>query len=173
MEKARLYTILGLFAGAMLSRLVPHPANWTAVGAFAIWSGFLFRDRWTAIAAPLVALLLTDLILGTHATMPWTFASCVLITLIARGLKVHASAGRLLSMSLMASVIYFFVTNFGTWYSTPFYAQTFDGLILCFELAIPFFSAQVVGDLVYVGVFSAVVYMAKISEPVTTPTKAS
>lgn len=165
MTKAQLYSVLGLFLGAILSRLVPHPANWTAVGAFAIWSGFLFRDRWVAIVAPLVVLFLTDLILQTHPTMPWTFAACVLITVLARRLKVHTNGPRLLSASLVASVLFFAISNFGVWVSTPFYARTWEGLVNCFVAAVPFFSAQIVGDLIYCAIFAAVIHMAKISEP--------
>ncbi len=166
MSKVRIMTILALLIGAALSRLVPHPANWTAIGALAVWSGFLFRDKWAALAAPLVVLLVTDFILQTHVTMPWTFAACALITVLSRSGKVYRHGGRLLSASLMASVLFFFITNFGVWVSTGFYAHTWDGFVRCFEIAVPFFSAQVVGDLVYVAVFAAVIHMAKISEPV-------
>lgn len=165
--------VLGLFAGAMLSRLVPHPSNWTAVGAFAIWSGFLFRDRWMAIAAPLVVLLVTDLILQAHPTMPWTFAACATITILARGFRVHKSGVRLLSASLVGSGLFFAISNFGVWYSTDFYAHTWPGLVSCFVAAVPFFSAQVVGDLIYCAIFAGVVHMAKLSESVPVTSRIS
>ena len=53
-------TWIGLAAAA---RLLPHPPNVTPVAAMALFAGCYLPDRRWAYAAPLLAMLLTDLVL--------------------------------------------------------------------------------------------------------------
>lgn len=171
MGRTRIFIILGLLVAAVVSRLIPHPSNWTAVGALAIWSGYLFRDRFSVILAPLVVLLVTDLILRTHVTMPWTFGAYALIALLSRELNLQKNGGRLLGASLMTSVLFFTISNFGVWASTGFYSHTWEGLVTCFTMALPFLSAQVVGDLVYTAVFTGVIYATQMAAATPVPVR--
>ena len=41
---------------AAVLRILPHPWNFTPIGAMAIFSGSLFRNRWVAFLFPLAAL---------------------------------------------------------------------------------------------------------------------
>jgi hypothetical protein len=49
-------------------------------------------------------------------------------------------------------VLFFVVTNFGTWLLSGMYPMTASGLTACFVAAIPFFQNTVAGDLFYSGV---------------------
>ncbi len=67
---ARILVLLSAIAAAAALRLVPHPPNFTPVGAMALFSGaYLGRRGLIAFAAPLGALLLSDAILGFYAGM--------------------------------------------------------------------------------------------------------
>ena len=46
---------------------------------------------------------------------------------------------------LLSSMIFFIVSNFGVWVLG--YPHTFDGLMLCYTMAIPFFGYSIIGDL--------------------------
>ena len=54
-----LFIILGV-----LSRLIPHPANFTPILAIALFGG-TYLNKKTALWVPLVALIISDLFLGT------------------------------------------------------------------------------------------------------------
>ena len=66
---ARLTVLLSAIVAAAALRLVPHPPNFTPIGAMALFSGAYFGRRWLAFAAPLGALLLSDAVLGFYAGM--------------------------------------------------------------------------------------------------------
>ncbi len=62
---ARILVILIAIVAAAALRLVPHPPNFTPIGAMALFSGAMLGRRGIiALAAPLGALLLSDLALG-------------------------------------------------------------------------------------------------------------
>jgi hypothetical protein len=54
--------------------------------------------------------------------------------------------------SLLGSILFFFITNFGVW-AGGFYGYTAGGLSKCYVMAIPFFKGTIMGDLFYNLVF--------------------
>ena len=54
----------GMIVLAALSRLLPHPPNFSPVEAIALFGGAYFANRWAAVWVPLVAMFLSDLALG-------------------------------------------------------------------------------------------------------------
>jgi len=148
---SRLLAILTAVLIAAALRLVPHPPNFTPIGAMALFSGAYLADRRLAFAAPLAALLLSDAVLGFHSGMPFVYGSVALIVLIGwLGLK-RVTSFRVVGAALASSVLFFVVTNFGTWALSGMYPLTPAGLAACYVAAIPFFQSTVVGDLVYSG----------------------
>jgi hypothetical protein len=147
---SRLGIIVGLIVAAAAARLIPHPPNFTPVGAMALFAGATLADRRWAMLMPLAALFLSDLVLGSHSTLLFVYGAFVLITLLGRTLMNHRrSPLRIGGASLAASVLFFTVTNFGSWISYDWYAATPEGLLACYTAAIPFFGNTVAGDLVY------------------------
>ncbi len=138
--------ILILFAA--FSRLIPHPANFTPIAAIALFSG-VYLDKKYFLITPVIAMLLSDIFLGFHSTMIWVYGSFAVIALIGLWLKSHKSVGYIFGTTLVSSIIFFIITNFGMW-ATGYYGLTFNGLIECYTMAIPFFKNSVAGDLVYV-----------------------
>lgn len=51
--------------------------------------------------------------------------------------------------AISSSIIFFMVTNFGFWLSGLAHPVNFDGLLLCYRDAIPFFRGTFYGDLIY------------------------
>ncbi len=64
MQIQRSTVLTGLIFAAAMSRLVPHAPNFTAVGAIALFGGATFEKRWCAVTVPLVAMVISDLLLG-------------------------------------------------------------------------------------------------------------
>jgi hypothetical protein len=148
---ARLTVLLSAIVAAAAMRLVPHPPNFTPIGAMALFSGAYLGRRWLAFAAPLGALLLSDLVLGFYAGMWVQYLAVALVVLIAWGALKRISLLRVVGAALASSIAFFLVTNFGTWALSGMYPLTPSGLAACYIAAIPFFQNTVAGDLFYSG----------------------
>ena len=149
---------LSLIALAVVLRVLPHPANFAPIAAVAIFGGAVLPRRF-AVWVPLLAMVVSDTIIGYYPTMPITWACYVLIALassvyLRRGGFVKGAA-----LTLSASIFFFVVTNFAVWAFDGMYAHTWQGLAQCYYMALPFFRNTLLSDASYtVGLF--VVYMA-------------
>ncbi|MGZ7079869.1 MAG: DUF6580 family putative transport protein [Thermoanaerobaculia bacterium] len=146
--KARLLlaTSLVLFATAL--RVVPHPWNFTPVGAVALFSGACFdRKRWSFVI-PLLAMFLGDAVIGFHSLMPVIYAAfaatVVMGILIKRVTPAAVAAGAVASATL-----FYIVTNSAMWTISTMYPRTLAGLAACYVAGIPFYGTMVFADLVY------------------------
>ena len=150
---ARILTLLAAILAAAALRLVPHPPNFTPIGAMALFSGaYLGRRGAVALVAPLGALFLSDLVLGFYRGMPTVYFSVALIVIIGWMALKRVSPIRVGGAAIASSVLFFVLTNFGTWLSSGFYPRTLAGLEACYIAAIPFFQNTVAGDLFYAAV---------------------
>jgi hypothetical protein len=142
-----------LVLAAAFFRILPHPANVTPIAAMAL-AGGVYLDRRFALVLPLVALVLSDLVIGFHATIPYVYGSFLAIGLVGLWLRSHKSFWWVAGGTLAGSVLFFIVTNFGVWVSAgeAAYPQTWAGLMACYVAALPFFRNTVLGDLASVGV---------------------
>jgi hypothetical protein len=151
-KHARILAIISAIVIAAAMRLVPHPPNFTPIGAMALFSGaYLGRKDAIALVAPLAALLLSDLVLGFYHGMLTVYFSVALIAVIGAVALKQRSPIRIGGAALASSVLFFILTNFGMWLSSGFYPRTTAGLEACFIAAIPFFQNTVAGDLFYAG----------------------
>jgi len=140
-----------IFAAAM-SRLLPHPPNFTPLVAMAL-AGGVYLDRRFAFFVPVVAMLLSDLVIGFHATMLFVYGSFVLVVIVGIWLRSHKKPLPILAGALVSSLMFFVITNFGVWIApNGMYPGTLDGLIACYVAALPFLRNTVFGALAYTGV---------------------
>jgi hypothetical protein len=146
---ARLSALLSAILAAAALRLVPHPPNFSPIDAMALFSGAYLGRRGIAFAAPLAALLLSDLVLGFYAGMTTVYASVALIVVIGWWLSSRRTPLRIAGAAVASSVTFFVITNFAMWLFSGFYPVTYAGLIACYTAAIPFFQNTVAGDLFY------------------------
>jgi hypothetical protein len=148
-QHARLIAILAAIFVAAALRLVPHLPNFTPIGAMALFGGAYCGKRALAFVAPLGALLLSDAILGFHGGMPYVYGSVALIVLIGWAVARRLTPLGIAFGAVASSLLFFVVTNFGTWLSSGMYPPTLAGLAACYVAAIPFFQNTLAGDLVY------------------------
>ena len=146
---SRLAAILTAILVAASLRLLPHPPNFTPIGAMALFGGAYLGRRAIAFAAPLGALMLSDLVLGFHGSMPFVYAGVAFTVLIGWVLASRLSAVTVAGAALASSVLFFGLTNFGVWLTSGMYPPTLAGLAACFVAAIPFFQNTLAGDLFY------------------------
>ena len=153
--------ILGsLILLAALSRLLPHPPNFSPVEAIALFGGAFFASRALAVLVPLLAMLVADLALGLlHGGLYagwfgsagfWLVYLCIAASVVLGfGLRGRAGAGRVLAYCLAGSVLFFLVTNLGAWLASPLYPRTGAGLMQAYVAGIPFFQWTVLGTIAY------------------------
>jgi hypothetical protein len=146
---ARLAALLSAIVAAAALRLVPHPPNFSPIDAMALFSGAYLGRRGLAFAAPFAALLLSDAVLGFYQGMEFQYLSVALIVLIGWFALSRTSVPRLAAASVAASVLFFIVSDFGTWVVSGMYPHSLAGLAECYVAAIPFFPNTLAGDLFY------------------------
>lgn len=146
---SRLLLLVGLIAAAALSRLIPHPPNFSPIEATALFAGAVFVDRRLALLVPIAAMLLSDVFLGFHGGMPVVYACIALTAWFGRGLAQRRSALRIAAYGLASAVFFFVATNLHVWLGSGMYPLTAAGLAECFALALPFFQNQLAGVAFY------------------------
>ena len=152
------FYLVGLIA---LSRIIPHPPNFTPVLAMAVFMPYLTRDLYSSMLVPLSAMFVSDLYLGLHSSMFWVYASILLGTTLSQyTMSIKKTYIHLGTNALASSVIFFIITNFAVWMSGTMYPHTLDGLILCYTMAIPFFGNTLAGTFFYVSLLGLVSYSA-------------
>ena len=137
-----------LILAAALFRILPHPVNFTPIAAMALAGGVYFEKRF-ALIIPFAALLISDFIIGFHDTIFFVYGSFIIIGLMGVWLKSHKKIIPVLGTTLMSSILFFIITNFGVW-ASGYYGYTLNGLAESYVMAIPFFKNTVAGDLFYV-----------------------
>lgn len=164
-KKTSIFIISGLILVAALSRLLPHAPNFTPVGATALFGAAYFAKKYWAFIIPFIALWASDLILNNvfyaqyyegfawfTGGFLWIIGAFAIITLFGMGFLKKITPISLLGSSVVASALFFLITNFGSWLSSGFYPKTGSGLIACYAAGVPFFWNTLAGDLFYVAV---------------------
>ena len=145
--KEKLFPVLVVLV-AVVMRFLPHPANVAPIAAMALFGGAYLNKKYATIL-PLMVMLISDAFLGFHKTMPFVYGSFLIASLIGLALKNKVKTKTVIGASLLSSIIFYVVTNFGVWLTSGTYEMTFLGLIKCYVLAIPFFRNTLTGDLFY------------------------
>jgi hypothetical protein len=142
--------LTGMVVAAAALRLLPHPMNFTPVGALALFGGASFRSKRMALALPLVSLIAADIFVGFHSLMPYVYASFLVSVAIGFWLRRNRSVVRVGAGVLAGAIQFFLVTNFALWAaSIGAYPKTPAGLAACYIAGIPDFWNTLAGDAFY------------------------
>ena len=131
-----------------LTRLIPHPWNFTPMLAVGIFSGFYFKQFYLGLFVVIVSMFIGDLFLGFHSTMFFTYISLTIA--VAFGLLIkRLKFIEILFSSLASSVCFFIITNFGAWLTLEMYEKNLAGLLQSYVFAIPFFHNTLISTFLY------------------------
>ncbi len=146
-----------LIATVAVSRLLPHPPNVACVAALGLFAGCYLNGR-RAYLVPLAALLASDVMgqlfglpgMGFYhpITMALVYAGMLAAVPVGRWIGNRRGKLRLPAGSLVASTVFFLLSNFGVWLA-GWYPLTIAGLASCYGAAIPFFGYTIAGDLLF------------------------
>ena len=166
-SRAKIALWLALVAIGVCGRLWQPTYNVTPFAAIGLAAGSLFGISLTAVAVPIVALVISNVALPGYDSTAMalvvyvSFACPVLFgSLVKRQGWVAVIGG-----SLASSLIFFVTTNFATWALTQLYPHTLAGLTTCYIAALPFYRWMPVGDVVWsIGLFTVLVAVSRIQQ---------
>ena len=136
--------ILILFG--FLMRLVPHMPNFAPIAAIALFAG-AYLNKKIVPWVPLVIMILTDLIIGLHGVVFYTWGAFIVIGFIGMYIREKRTPGNIIAATILSAVFFFIVTNFGVWLS--WYPHTLAGLADCYIKAVPFFRNTLISNMAF------------------------
>lgn len=152
--------ILILLAG--FSRIIPHPANFTAINSVGLFGG-KYLDKKTAVVSIVFIMLFTDALLGFYnfKIMLAVYLSLIISVFLGQYLKNNFSLKNLSLSILASSTLFFITTNLAVFLFSGMYPHNFYGLIQCYQMAIPFFRNMLLGDIFYSSVIFSAYHLIK------------
>ncbi len=165
MPQAKSLFVAIVFLG-FLSRALPHPHNFTPILAMALVAGAYASRAWIGMLLPLLAMLLSDLVLnntlyahyyeGFAGLQPildngFTYIAIAVLALLPLLLPAEKreSWTGLGALGLGGSVLFFLISNFGVWLTSGMYPKTLVGLQACYAAGVPFFPATLASTALY------------------------
>jgi len=155
----------GIVLLAVLSRFLPHPPNFTPIGALGLYTG-AYAGRLSTWLVPLAALVISDLIIGLYEPVAMLMVYLgFLASMVLGRLLLNRNRGMLtvLGASFVSAVLFFLFSNLGVWLSGTLYPLSIPGLSACFVAALPFFGNTLAGHVIYGAVmFGLFEYLTKM-----------
>ena len=142
-----------------LTRLMPHPWNFSPMLAVGVFSGFYLRQFYLSLFVIIFSMFIGDLFLGFHNTMFFTYIALAVAVAIGLSIK-RFKFKEVLYSSLASSVCFFIITNFGAWLTLEMYVKNFSGLMQSYVMAIPFFHNTLISTFLYLFLFKLVFDLA-------------
>ena len=166
-SRAKIALWLALVAVGVCGRLWQPAYNVTPLAAIGLAAGSLFGISLAAAAVPIVALVISNMVLPGYGSMIMalvvygSFACPVLFG----GLVKRQGWIAVVGGSLASSLIFFITSNFATWALSELYPHTLAGLATCYVAALPFYRWMPVGDVVWsISLFAALVAVGRIQQ---------
>jgi hypothetical protein len=149
---------------AVLFRFLPHQFGFTPVIASLLFFGaYQSRKRMWIPVALLIAsdILLNKFVyaypLAADQYITWVWYGA--IVLLGTTLHKNRSALRIVAAALASSVSFFLISNFAVWAVYNMYPKTLAGLMVCYDMGLPFFRRALEGDLL----FTAAMFAAPVA----------
>lgn len=150
--------VIALIIIGIILRIALHAPNFTPVAAIALFGGMYLSKKY-ALLIPLVLMMLSDVFVGMHNVVIFTWGGFVLTALIGLEVRKHKGVLPILSGSLASSLAFYIVSNFGVWLM-GWYPRTFQGLLDCYIMGLPFIRNFVFATLLYTFIFVGIYELA-------------
>ena len=152
-------------------------ANFSSIGAVALFGGAYFKDNLKAFAFPLLSLFLSDFVLSTTIFSKYSsgflyegwyvvYFAFALMVLVGRLMLKNITIANFLASTLTIVLIHWIVTDFPIWFRNPSYTQDLAGFWLCLERAIPFEVRFLEGTVIYGAILFGAFEILKAKYPV-------
>lgn len=149
-QTKQILLVASLLVSMAALRVITNQLHWynlAPVAALGIFSGSILQRKWSFML-PLGAMLLSDIALALFTPTPgfygisqWVnYGALALVTALGMGLQKRSTMN-VLGYTLSGSLLFFVLSNFGTWLG-GFYGYSYQGLIQCYTMAIPFYKSE-------------------------------
>jgi hypothetical protein len=145
---------IGLTVISALGRLVPHLPNVTPLGGSCLFAGSRVSGL-LAYLLPLAVMAVTDPFVGGYSWASIAIYGCFLINVwIGRTMVNKVTAMRVGAAAFLCSAQFFLITNLAIWFEgafihSPWHKPGVAGLLMTYELGLPFWGRTLAGDLFF------------------------
>ncbi len=166
MKKNNLILILVISLIILTTRLLPHAPNFSPLAAVILFAG-TYLPKTKHLVWLFMAILVSDFFLGFYEPiiMLAVYFSLAINLILGNIIKKHKSVLNITSISLLSSLLFFLITNFAVWAGGDWYQHNLNGLLLSYNLALPFFKNTLASNLLYTGllfgIYESVLYWQK------------
>lgn len=158
-----------LILAAAILRFLPHMPNFAPITAMALFGGAYLNKKF-AFIVPIAAMVVSDYFIGFDSwqSRAVVYGSFLLSGLIGLWIKNHKNFASITGGTLLASVLFYLITNFAFFYPLSMYSHDLNGVIASYINALPFFRNTLLGDFFYVGVMFGAYELVKKFLPIRT-----
>lgn len=139
---------LWIFLVAVMSRLLPHPSNFTAMQAIVLFGNRWIPSSWRRWSVLLLAQLGTDMCIGFYRGIELVYLGLILTGLCVHWVGPIRGLRRSLGLAFTSCIFFFLISNLGCW-KEEIYSQDLAGLLHCYAAGFPFFVNHLLGTLFY------------------------
>ncbi len=147
----------GIFIALAASRFVPHPPNFTSLIALSFYVPVLMGRKF--IPAVMISFIISDLIIGLHNTVIFTWGSVLVIGYLTKYFK--NSIFMRIAGALTGAILFYLITNLGVW-SLGMYPLNLNGLAQSYIMALPFFGYSFISTLLFSSIIETVCHFYKM-----------
>lgn len=158
MNRKEIILISATLLTLVISRILPHPPNFTAAMAGIIFCGMTVR-RTISLWSLLLGYFLSDLLINnlyygitsvSWDQVYWVYFPLSVIFFLSRMFSAQGFGPfHVLGSSLLGSFFFFIFSNFGVWAGSALYSKDLTGIMTCFTAALPFWANEMAGSLFY------------------------
>ncbi len=135
-----------LILAGFSARFIFDVPNFAPIASIALFSG-AYLDKRIAPWVPLAIMALTDMIIGFHDVVLYTWGAFIVIGFMGMLLREKKTPIAIFLMTVVSSLFFFAVSNFGVW--LVWYPRTARGFIDCYLMALPFLRNAMAGNLMF------------------------
>ncbi len=150
----------------LICKWLPHTADYSPEIAMTVY----LASRYSFLKAGLLTLAVVEiadsglsLLHGYPAFGLWSIVNAITLLLIIAIFahpwsKMHWF--NCIAKVFCASLFFWLLTNLGVWLGAEYYPMTAQGLILCYQMALPFLPAQLLSGVVFGALWAVVGYIS-------------
>ena len=131
---------------ATLTRIAPHPPNFTPILSIALFSGLCFKNKFSFLV-PLLIMIFSDFFIGNFDMAVWVYPCLLIIFYLGKYFKTSFNFKNVIISSFIASILFFLISNFGVWIVG--YPKNISGFVNCYFMAIPFYKNTLLSTMMY------------------------
>ncbi len=183
MKFSNVFLIFTIAILAFAYRLLPNVPNFSPVLATFLFIGVASKSKWKSFFVVFSLFYLSDFILNNTVLsiyypdkegiiwfsnyMIFTALSYIIIYILGKAFGNKNSIFNILNLSIVSSILFFVLTNTGSWIFDPFglYPNTISGLFASIVAGIPFFQTSLLADLCFVSFFFFIYHGARLIIP--------